>query len=301
MLVSPGAKINLGLYITGRRPDGYHDLLTAFYPLPLSDSLEIVLSGDTPDPSADVGAGKSPPVEQVVKAEKVPGLPLQFSASGIPVGGELNSNLCIKAYQMLYSDYPQLPAMSMHLHKVVPTGAGLGGGSADGALAIKVMNQLGELNLPETELLAYAAKLGSDCPFFIRNTPQLATGRGEILSPLAVSLTGYRLVLVTPHIHIPTRLAFSQIEPSPGPGIEKLSATLKEGPASWKETLNNQFETSVFQSFPVLKKIKDQLYELGASYASMTGSGSAIYALFDPNEPCNTSQLNHYQLYTWIL
>lgn len=281
MIVSPGAKINLGLYITAKRPDGYHDLLTLFYPIAFSDSLEIIRTPTDPIKGMDAWINKKAPEDTAIPPRQIPGLPIQYSASGIPIKGALQDNLCIKAYRLLKADFPELPPVAMHLHKNVPMGAGLGGGSADGAAALQIFNELGQLQLSEAALLVYADRLGSDCPFFIKNGPQIASGKGELLSsPVTLSLKGYTLLLVCPHIHVPTAKAFSHVKPGPGPSGAALQQLIAEGPEAWKDRLKNQFEDSVFSQFPQIEKIKQTLYDLGATYAAMTGSGSAVFALF---------------------
>lgn len=280
MIVSPGAKINLGLYITAKRPDGYHDLLTLFYPVPFSDSLEMILTPTDKIKGMDAWINKKAPEDTAITLRQIPGLSIQYSASGIPIKGTLENNLCIKAYRLLKEDFPQLPPVMMHLHKNVPMGAGLGGGSADGAAALQILNELGQLRLCETQLLAYAERLGSDCPFFIKTGPQLARGKGEVLSPVALPLKGYTLLLVCPPVHVPTAAAFSRIQPGAALSPAALQQLLAEGPESWKDALSNQFEASVFSQFPQIEKIKRTLYRLGATYAAMTGSGSAVFGLF---------------------
>lgn len=283
MIVSPGAKINLGLYITGKRPDGYHNLLTLFYPIGFSDSLEVIPApANTQDADSFPWANKLAPQSDGIRTTDVQGLPIRYSASGIQIKGALTDNLCIKAYSLLKADYPALPAVSMHLHKNVPMGAGLGGGSADGATALKVFNELGHLNLSETQLLEYAERLGSDCPFFIKSGPQIATGKGEVLTDIPLSLKGYTLILVCPHIHVPTANAFGQImiQKQTAPTMESFRQLIQSAPENWKGQLDNQFESSVFVQFPAIQHIKQSLYDLGAVYASMTGSGSSVFGIY---------------------
>ncbi|KAF0243114.1 MAG: 4-diphosphocytidyl-2-C-methyl-D-erythritol, partial [Chitinophagaceae bacterium] len=184
MVVFPNCKINLGLHITGKRTDGYHELETVFYPIQLCDSLELISANTTIDQNQkDIN-------------------PIEFSASGLTIPGDATNNLCVKAYQILKADFPQLPSVKIHLHKVIPMGAGLGGGSADGAFALQLLNEKYQLNISEDQLIDYAAQLGSDCAFFILNKPSYALGRGEKLMPLAVDLSAYQFVLVHPGIHI---------------------------------------------------------------------------------------------------
>jgi len=185
MVSFPNCKINLGLNIVNKRDDGYHDIETAFFPIQLKDALELV------------------------EKEK-----FEFSTSGIAIEGEPEKNLCIKAYDLLKKDFPQLPAVQMHLHKAIPMGAGLGGGSADGAFTLKLLNKKFELNLSEKQLINYSLQLGSDCPFFILNKPCFATGRGEILEQMEPDLSQYKFLIVHPPIHVSTAWAFSTIKPS---------------------------------------------------------------------------------------
>lgn len=250
MLFFPNAKINLGLKILRRREDGYHDLETAFYPLPLKDVLEIVRT-----------TGKT-----------------SFTAYGNPIPGDSATNLCLKAWELLRNEFPTLPPIHIHLYKNIPIGAGLGGGSSDGAWTLLALNRQFQLGLTDGQLLDYALRLGSDCPFFILNKPCLGTGRGQILQPLSLDLSSYSIVLVHPRIHISTAKAFSLC--TPGENKAPLP-TILSGPVSdWRERLTNDFEVPIFRLYPVLRDIKQRLYDLGAVYASMTGSGSAIFGLF---------------------
>lgn len=265
MIVFPNCKINLGLHITGKRNDGYHNIATVFYPVPIKDALEII---HTSEPG---------PLSQHVI----------FSQSGIPVDGEAQSNLCVKAWELLKKDFPDLPAIQLHLHKAIPMGAGLGGGSADGALTLLLLNEKFSLKLSREALLAYSLQLGSDCPFFIINQPCIASGRGEILEELpTLSLAGYRLVIVNPGIHINTGWAFTQLTISPvdtesaGNITDQLKAIIAQPVTDWKHVLINDFEKHVFEQYPAIADIKTLLYEKGALYASMSGSGSTVYGIF---------------------
>ncbi|ELR70522.1 4-diphosphocytidyl-2-C-methyl-D-erythritol kinase [Fulvivirga imtechensis AK7] len=250
MVVFPNAKINLGLNILSKREDGYHNISSAFYPIPLQDVLEML------------------PAKQ-----------LQFDTSGLGIPGNTESNLILKAYHLLQSKY-NLPPVHIHLHKVIPMGAGLGGGSADAAYAIKVLNELFELGLTPDTMEGYAGYLGSDCPFFIRNKPILAEGTGNVFSDIAIDLSGKWLVLICPNIHVSTVEAYSRV--NTGKPQYNLKETIETTPiAEWKDRVKNDFEDSVFQLHPHLAEIKDELYRLGAAYASMTGSGSSIYGLFE--------------------
>lgn len=255
MISFPNAKINIGLYITDKRDDGYHNLESIFYPVKCCDALEIV-----------------------------PADSLSFSATGIPVPGDVSDNLCLKAWHLLRKDFPSIKPLSIHLHKIIPMGAGLGGGSADGAFMIKMLNTYFDLGLSTTKQQNYAGQLGSDCAFFIENEPAFVSGRGEALEPISLNLNGWFLVLVFPGIHVSTQVAFSNVKPKPAPinlrNIQSLPVR------DWKSMVHNQFEDSVFEKHPEIAEIKQTLYNSGAVYASMSGSGSSIYGIFesDPNE-----------------
>ena len=265
MICFPTCKINLGLRITQKRADGFHALETVFFPISIKDALEIIIE---PDTSAT---------------------PITFTSSGLAINGDPSDNLCFKAYEILKKDYPTIPNIKMHLHKTIPMGAGLGGGSADGAFTLVALNQLLNLQIPEQALLDYALQLGSDCPFFIINTPAFATGRGEILKPINLNLDGYSIVIVNPGIAISTKLAFSLITPKvPDTNME---AIICEPVTSWKEKLINDFEQPIFNSFPELANIKETLYQKGAVYASMTGTGSTVYGIF-PTSMMDTLSFN---------
>ncbi|MGE5395456.1 MAG: 4-(cytidine 5'-diphospho)-2-C-methyl-D-erythritol kinase [Candidatus Saccharibacteria bacterium] len=248
MIGFPNAKINLGLAITEKRTDGFHNLETLFVPVGWCDALEFVVS------------------------EKV-----EFSASGIFLSGDAESNLVMKAFRMLQHDF-NLPPLKIHLHKVIPFGAGLGGGSSDGAFMLSMLNKQFALNLSGPDLETYAARLGSDCPFFIRNAPVFACGRGEIMEPVDVSLNNWFILIIKPPVEVPTAQAFRWIVPQKPE--QSLKSLVKQPVEQWKDTIVNQFESSVFQLYPQIRQIKDRLYELGAAYASMSGSGSCVFGLF---------------------
>ncbi len=251
MICFPNCKINLGLYVTRRRDDGYHDIETVFYPVPVCDVLEIVPTPET-----------------------------RLHMSGLPVAGDDNNNLVWKAYELLREKYPgTIPALDIFLHKAIPMGAGLGGGSADGALMLMLLNDLCQLGLDKRQLAAHSLQLGSDCPFFIYNTPQLAKGRGERMTPVSIDLSAYNIQLICPAVHVSTGKAFQMITPRPAPfGLAQL-ATLPV--TEWKSHISNDFEGPVFEHHPELGDIKQQLYDGGALYAAMSGSGSAIFGIFD--------------------
>jgi len=253
MVIFPNSKINFGLNVVAKRSDGYHDIETIFFPVHLRDALEVI--------------GK----------EK-----FEFSTSGSPVEGEKEKNLCIKAYRLLKKDFPNLPAVQMHLHKSIPMGAGLGGGSADGAFTLKLLNKKFELNLSEKQLINYSLQVGSDCPFFILNKPCFATGRGEILEQTGLDLSEFKILIVHPAIHISTAWAFANIKPlKPFRSIKQI---IQQPVSTWKDELMNDFEKPVFEKYPEIKNIKDKLYNEGAIYASMSGSGSAVYGIFNNKE-----------------
>jgi 4-diphosphocytidyl-2-C-methyl-D-erythritol kinase len=253
MLFFPNAKINLGLSVTEKRSDGYHNLLTVFYPIGLSDILEFV-----EDPMLPEGH-------------------CTLSLTGIEVEGDPANNLCSKAYQLLHGDYG-LPGISAHLHKIIPVGAGLGGGSADAAFMLRGINSFFELSIADSTLEEYASFLGSDCAFFIRNRPVSASERGNLFRDLALSLGDYYLALICPPVHIRTSEAYSRVIPSlPEITPEKIvQLPVKE----WKKELKNDFEKSLFPLYPEIARIKEKLYSLGALYASMSGSGSSVFGIF---------------------
>lgn len=257
MVLFPNCKINLGLHITEKRIDGYHNIETLFYPVDLKDVLEVVTLN---------------------KSNSTESLPIDFSSSGISIPGDTANNLCIKAFQLLKKDFPNIPPIQMHLHKIIPMGAGLGGGSADGAFTLKLLNEKYQLNLSQKQLNDYATELGSDCPFFIINQPCYATGRGEILTPISLDLSAYKFVLVHPSIHINTKWAFEQLTPSkPSISINKI---IDQPIETWKELLVNDFEAPIFKAHPEISLIKEKLYQQGARYAAMSGSGSTVFGIF---------------------
>lgn len=250
MLCFPNCKINLGLYVTRRREDGYHDIETVFFPVTFHDSLEVVPSVET-----------------------------ALHLSGLKVGSNTQENLVWKAYEMMHQRYPgKIPPLNIYLHKAIPMGAGLGGGSADGAFMLKLLNDFCHLELDKATLAAMALELGSDCPFFIYNTPQLASGRGEIMRDINIDLSAYSIQLICPKVHVSTRDAFSMMIPRKALfDLQHLGSLPVE---RWKGTISNDFETTVFKLYPALAAIKQQLYDQGAIYASMSGSGSTLYGIF---------------------
>ena len=254
MICFPNAKINLGLNVISKRTDGYHNIETVFYPVRLYDALEIV-------PAATEA--------------------MRFSQTGIPVTGEPETNLVLKAYRLLQKDYI-LPEIDIYLQKNIPFGAGLGGGSADAAFMLKLLNDFADLHLSDKQLEEYASQLGADCAFFIQNQPVFAEGIGMIFTPVSVPLFGYYITIVKPKIHISTREAYAQVTPqSPKESIRDIITCPVE---TWKDRLVNDFEPSVFARFPEIGAIKQTLYEKGAVYASMSGSGSSVFGIFETPE-----------------
>lgn len=259
MIVFPNAKINIGLFVTERREDGYHNLETIFYPTQVRDALEIINAGD-----------------------------LTMRVSGLTVAGNQENNLVWKAYQLLLRDFPDhLEPLSIHLHKVIPMGAGMGGGSADGAFMLSLLNDYFSLNLSSEQLIQYALDLGSDCPFFIVNKPALAQGRGELLQPIALDLSAYSFHIICPQIHVSTAQAFADIMPAAATFDLNKIATLPI--EEWQQYIFNDFEKTVFKVHPALADIKQQLYAGGAIYASMSGTGAALYGIFPKNKKAEIS------------
>jgi len=249
MLVFPNAKINIGLYITAKREDGFHDIETVFYPIGVYGMLEMI-----------------------------PSKKHSFSISGIEIPITKENNICLKTFSLLQEKY-SLPPVKIHLHKNIPIGAGLGGGSSDAAFMLKLTNEIFNLNLSDDEFQNFAIQLGSDVSFFLHNKPVLARGRGEILSEIDLSLNTKYLVVIYPNIHISTRDAYSNIKPKHQ--RYSLVDLIKEPISEWKDIIFNDFEERLFLRYNALKEIKDELYRQGAIYASMSGSGSSIYGVFD--------------------
>ncbi len=263
MLVFPFAKINLGLQVLRKRPDGYHDIRSVLFPIPLCDALEAVVD------------------------ENVPAGEVRFVRTGIPVPGDASSDLCMKAVEQVRK-LRELPGLRIHLHKAVPTGAGLGGGSSDAAHTLLLLNKLLELELSPQELHAMASALGSDCPFFLQHMAQLAEGRGEILSPVNIDLHGHWLVVVNPGIHVPTAEVYGNmhLQPQHEDLIQLIAAPI----SAWQGTVVNDMEEYVFGQYPAIREIKRRLQGMGAIYAAMSGSGSSVFGIFaekpvDPGFP----------------
>ena len=252
MITFPNIKINLGLSITEKRPDGYHNLETVFYPVALEDALEI---------------RTNPEAQQKFTLHQ----------HGMEIAGNPENNLVVKAYLLLDKEF-HLPPVEIHLYKHIPSGAGLGGGSSDAAFMLKLLNEHYNLQLSDKQLEAYAATLGADCAFFIKNTPTYAEGIGNIFSPIELSLKGYRIMIVKPDVFVSTREALASIRPHrPEYPVREV---IRRPVAEWKDTLINDFEASVFPQYPVIGEIKEELYHQGAIYASMSGSGSSVFGLF---------------------
>lgn len=275
MISNPNVKINLGLNVLRKREDGFHDLETLFVPYTgICDTLEIV----TGDDWSHTLAGLRERYGELTQAVSEDGKLMITLARKEGVDWDPLKDLTAKAYFLLEADY-DLPPMKIFLEKKAPVGAGLGGGSADAAFALKMMAELGGLSLSEEELAAYAARLGSDCAFFVYNRPMFGRGRGEILEPYDLSLEGYRLEVFLPEgVAVSTADAYRGIVPSlPEKPLEDV---LKQDIGTWKQDLHNDFETTVFAKYPTLAGIKDQLYARGAVYAAMSGSGSAFFGIY---------------------
>lgn len=251
MIAFANAKINLGLYVTARRADGYHNLESIFLPVSLSD---------------------------VVEAIRTDGNDISFTTQGRPIDGDVESNLCVKAYRLLSRDF-ELGGVEATMLKNVPIGAGLGGGSSDGAHMLKLLNELFSLNLNSERLCSYAAQLGSDCPFFIRNKPSFVHGRGELLDPIELPKIESHVVIIHPGIHVGTADAYRGIRPTPASFDLRTISRLNID--EWQDVITNDFENVVFSLHPEIASIKSSLLEQGARYCSMSGSGSAVFAFFD--------------------
>jgi 4-diphosphocytidyl-2-C-methyl-D-erythritol kinase len=261
----PNAKINIGLNITSKRTDGYHNLETVFYPVPLTDILEFMVSENK-------------------NTIHVSGTNLKIPA---------NENICIKAYNLLSTDY-KLPPLDIYLHKNIPNGAGLGGGSADASFFLKELNNFFNLKIPDKKLMGFASRLGADCPFFIHNKPVYARGTGNVFDEIELDLSLYYIVIVKPDFSINTAEAFKNIVP--GIPDNSLKELIKKPVKEWKNLIKNDFEYSLFSKYPQLSELKQKLYDLGAVYASMSGSGSAIYGLFT-HKP--TIKNNFVNMFVW--
>jgi 4-diphosphocytidyl-2-C-methyl-D-erythritol kinase len=254
MIAFSNSKINLGLHIINKRDDGFHNLETVFYPIPLNDSLELI-----PNQNNSINE-------------------VGFHSFGLTIDGDISQNLIVKAFHLLAKDF-DIKSVDFYLLKNIPMGAGLGGGSSNAAFALKMLNEYFELNISTTKLKQYAAILGSDCAFFIENTPSFATCRGEVLDPIDISLKGYFFVLVKPDIHVRTAEAFANVYKR-GNEQTSLKELIKNPIENWKNLIENDFEKSVFIHHPAIKNLKEKLYENGAIYSSMSGSGASVFGLF---------------------
>ena len=266
MLTRPIAKINLGLNVVEKRPDGYHNLETVFYPVQIEDALEVY------------------PMDPEFPSE----YDCDLKVTNITIDGDEQRNLVVRAYNMLKADFPTLPRIHAHLYKGIPTQAGMGGGSSDCGFMITLLNDMFKLGLTQQQMIDYAARLGADCAFFIFNRPCYAEGIGEKLQPIDLDLKGWYLSLVRPDIPVSTREAFALIKPH-HPEVN-CREVVKQPVESWRDALVNDFESSVFAVHPELGAVKDRLYDLGATYAAMSGSGSTLFAL--SRQPLNLDEFN---------
>lgn len=257
MIVYPNAKINIGLNVVEKRQDGYHNLETVFYPIGLQDMLE---------------------VKEVDKEDGVPACGYKLKVKGTVLDGTPDDNLVVRAFKLLKQDF-DIPPVSIGLYKHIPTGAGLGGGSSDAAFTIKTLNERFNLGLTVKQMEDYCVRLGADCPFFVKNEPVFATGIGNVFHPLSLSLKGKHIVLVKPDVFVSTKDAYAKVKvQKPAVSLPELLAQPVE---EWKNTVVNDFEYSVFSKYPEIAAIKDSMYDIGALYASMSGSGSSVFGIFD--------------------
>ncbi|MBS1497196.1 MAG: 4-(cytidine 5'-diphospho)-2-C-methyl-D-erythritol kinase [Bacteroidetes bacterium] len=273
MVSFPNCKINIGLQILNKRADGFHNLQTIFYPIALKDAVEVITAKQQENQ-------------------------VDFSSTGIKIDADADQNLCIRAYQLLKKDFPQLPSVKIHLHKNIPIGAGLGGGSADAACTLQLLNDTYSLELSDESLKKYSSILGSDVAFFIENSPCVATGRGETLTRISLNLSMYQILIVFPGIHINTGWAFSQLSPLQNKSAQ-LDTAWQKPVADWKNNISNDFEKVVFTKYPDIEYIKNKFYENGALYASMSGSGSSVYGIFEKEMTPQINFPKHY-FYKWV-
>ena len=257
MITFPIAKINLGLNVVERRSDGYHNLETVFYPVNIQDALEVYTMHRQFPSATDC----------------------DLKVSNMVIDGDEQRNLVVRAYQLLKNDFPDMPRVHAHLYKGIPTQAGMGGGSSDGTYMLRLLNDLFGLQLTTEQLVGYAARLGADCAFFVESCPAYAEGIGEQLHPVSLDLSGWYIAVVRPPVPVSTREAFSLITPR-HPARNCREVVQEEPVDDWRYHLVNDFEHSVFTLHPELGRIKSQLYDLGAAYAAMSGSGSSLFGLF---------------------
>lgn len=241
-----------------RRPDGYHNIETVFYPIPLHDNLEVLTARNATQPYL-------------------------LHKSGLDIEGRDEQNLVVRVLELLREDYQQIPPVEIWLHKRIPSGAGLGGGSSDAAAMMRLLNEQYSLGMEDDDIEYRLSRIGADCPFFYKAKPAFATGIGDELMPIAFDIAGYNLVLVKPDVHVSTKEAYSLVRPQ-RPEVSLLKA-ISEPIEHWKAVLRNDFEYSVFQHYPQIAAIKQTLYDMGAVYASMSGSGSSVYGLFHRSQP----------------
>ena len=256
MITFPIAKINLGLNVVEKRADGYHNLETVFYPVPIKDALEVQVMDDAFPSEVDC----------------------DLKVSNMLIEGDERRNLVVRAYQLLKQDFPQLPRIHTHLWKGIPSQAGMGGGRSYCAYMIRLLNEMFQLQMSDSQMIDYAARLGADCPFFIKSTPCYAEGIGERMEAIALDLSDWYIGVVRPDIPVPTKEAFSRIHPH-YPALN-CREVVKQPVETWRDTLTNDFEESVFTLHPEIGNVKEQLYKMGATYAAMSGSGSALFGLF---------------------
>jgi 4-diphosphocytidyl-2-C-methyl-D-erythritol kinase len=265
MIVFPCAKINIGLNITSRRPDGYHNIETVFYPVKIYDAVEALPGGE-----------------------------LTFESSGLGIPGRVEDNLCVKAYHLIGKDHG-LPPVNIHLHKHVPIGAGLGGGSANAAFFIKLLDQQFNLGLTLDQKLDYARQLGADCAFFIESKPVFAFDKGDQFEPVNLDLSSYSIALVMPPAHVSTSEAYRGVKPTP---VQRSLKELIELPIEqWKNHIKNDFEESVFKNHALIRGVKAALYEAGALYASMSGSGASVFGIFKQKPDLSHLQASNHVFY----
>jgi 4-diphosphocytidyl-2-C-methyl-D-erythritol kinase len=249
MIIFPNAKINIGLNVINRREDGYHNLETIFYPIKINDVLEVIEADE-----------------------------LSFESDGLEIPGRMEDNLCIKGYHLLKKDF-DLPPVKMFLYKHIPIGAGLGGGSADAAFFIRLLNQKFHLELSDEQMIGYVRQLGADCAFFIKNKPVFAQGIGDKIEDIDLDLSKYKIALVMPRVHVSTPEAFRGVKPAvPEHSLKEL---IRLPVVEWKNHVKNDFELSIFKNHPAIRGVKAALYEAGAIYASMSGSGASVFGIFE--------------------
>lgn len=250
MVAFPPVKINLGLNIIAKRADNFHDIESVFYPVGWTDVIEVIVTENQE---------------------------FNLQMTGLPIPGDPSKNLIFKAYEILKNDY-EIPGLSFHLHKILPMGAGLGGGSSDGACALKLINEVAQLGISSEKLHDYALQLGSDCPFFLTEKAAFVKGRGEMLEPISIDLSGWHILITMPPVSISTAEAYSWITPhQPQKSIREI---ISLSPEDWKDQLKNDFEIHAIQRHPIIGEIKSKMYEMGATYVSMSGSGASVYGLF---------------------